>query len=105
MDQHNDNDDINDELSNMNITNCNKEKKRVDICLNCLKEVDGLLTCERCRTARYCGRACQLLHWSVHKTNCIDSNKDNSDSKLDTKAANHFKQGNRIYYTLMYYHY
>ena len=31
-----------------------------------------LLTCSRCRSARYCGRDCQRAHWkSLHKHECV----------------------------------
>jgi hypothetical protein len=30
----------------------------------------GLLKCTGCKQARYCGEACQLAHWKVHKADC-----------------------------------
>jgi hypothetical protein len=36
----------------------------------CLEETRKLKTCERCRTARYCGYACQKAHWKTHKRKC-----------------------------------
>ncbi|EFJ47575.1 hypothetical protein VOLCADRAFT_117810 [Volvox carteri f. nagariensis] len=30
----------------------------------------SLLWCSRCRTVRYCSRACQVGHWSQHKATC-----------------------------------
>ena len=71
-------------------------KKKLYTCLHCLKELEGLLACTRCRTARYCGRECQLKHWPVHKNKCVDSNSDDSNDKLEKKASNHFDQGNFI---------
>ena len=66
------------------------------ICLYCLNEVKGLLTCTKCRTARYCGKECQVKHWPVHKNICVDSNSEDSKEKLEKKANNHFMQGNLI---------
>jgi ankyrin repeat protein len=30
----------------------------------------GLMKCTGCRKARYCGEACQLVHWKAHKADC-----------------------------------
>ena len=70
------------------------DRSKSKICLYCLKDIDGLLTCTRCRTARYCGKTCQIKHWPVHKNICVDSNSENSNEKLEKKASNHFDQGN-----------
>ena len=84
---------LNKELSNMNINSRRGNRN----CLCCLKEVKGSSRCSKCRTALYCSRECQVKHWPVHKNNCIDSNDtENSDKKLELKAANHLKQGNCI---------
>ena len=45
------------------------------------------------RTARYCGKACQVQHWPVHKNICVDSNSEDSNDKLEKKAKNYFEQG------------
>ena len=93
MDQHNtnaDGDNLNEELSNMNINGGDSTRN----CLYCLKEVKGQSRCSQCRTALYCNRECQLKHWPVHKNICTDSNNaESSDEKLDMKAFNHFNQG------------
>jgi hypothetical protein len=78
----------------------NKDKKKHSSsrhCLHCLKEVEGSLRCSKCRTALYCGTACQEKHWPVHKNTCRDSNNEDSNEKLATKAKNHNLQGNCIY--------
>jgi len=67
-------------------------KKR--ICLQCLEEVESQLTCSKCKTAFYCGRSCQVKHWSVHKNNCIDSSSESTSEALELKARNFFHQGN-----------
>jgi hypothetical protein len=77
------------------VSSSNSKKKNT--CLCCLKEVDGLQGCSRCLTARYCGKACQVKHWPVHKNNCQDSNDtEDSNEKQDTKARNHSEQGKLI---------
>jgi len=93
----NDNDDnLNHELSSMNIDSSHRSTDRN--CLFCLQKVEGSSRCSKCRTALYCNRACQEKHWPVHKNICIDSNNaEDSDEKLAMKAENHFKQGNYIY--------
>ena len=57
-------------------------------CLKCLKTIEGILTCSRCRTAKYCSKQCQEKHWKVHKLQCTDSNKhsDNFKGLLDAGA-------------------
>jgi len=102
-DDDNDNDDVNKELSDMNIdSHC---KKR-GTCLYCLQVVKGSKRCDRCETALYCGRECQVKHWPVHKNCCEDSNDtENSDKKLQMKAENHYKQGNCMYIYVSNYHY
>jgi len=94
-----DGDGLSNELSSMNIGSSNSSnKKKKNTCLFCLKEVDGLLGCSRCLTARYCGKACQMKHWPVHKNSCQDSNDtEGSNQKLQMKAENHYKQGNCIH--------
>ena len=89
---------LSNELSSMSIDSSSSKKKKKNICLFCLKEVQGLQGCSRCGTARYCGRECQLKHWPVHKNTCQDSNDtEDSNEKLYMKAKNHSKQGNSIY--------
>ena len=87
-------DNLNEELSNMNIDSSRSSNRS---CLCCLKEVEGSSRCSQCRTALYCNRDCQLAHWPVHKNICQDSNKENSDQKIIAKAKNHCKQGNSVY--------
>jgi hypothetical protein len=40
------------------------------VCAQCRKEGGKLLFCSRCKTVRYCGAACQRLHYKSHKPNC-----------------------------------
>jgi len=88
-------DGISNELNDISIGSNKKKKKNT--CLCCLKEVDGLLGCSRCLTARYCDKKCQVKHWPVHKNSCQDSNDtEDSNEKLDMKAKNHSEQGNLI---------
>ena len=93
----NDDDDVNKDLSNMSI-NSRPGKN----CLCCLKDSTSL-RCSKCRTALYCGKACQIKHWPVHKNNCDYSNAEDNDTKLNIKAENHSKQGNFIYTNTMHY--
>ena len=96
MKRSNDDDDDNDNDDNLNEKLNDKDiKKRT--CLCCLKEVEGSMRCSKCRTALYCGRACQEKHWPVHKHNCNDSNSDNSIEKLEMKARNHSHQGKLLH--------
>ena len=76
-------------------------------CLCCLKAVEGSLRCSKCRTALYCGRACQLKHWPVHKNCCHDSNDtENSNEKLSTRILNKIDKGNcTVYIINKCYHY
>ena len=85
-----DDDNLSNELSNMNIHSRSSSRH----CLYCLKQVEGSLRCSKCRTALYCGRVCQEKHWPAHKNICQDSNTENNEEKLLTKAMNHLKQGN-----------
>ena len=100
-----DNDNLNNELSSMNIDSSHRSTDRN--CLYCLQKVEGCSRCSKCRTALYCNRACQEKHWPVHKNICIDSNNaEDSDEKLFMKAENHLKQGNCIHiYISKRYHY
>jgi hypothetical protein len=36
----------------------------------------GKLKCTGCKKARYCGEACQLAHWKVHKADCRQWNAE-----------------------------
>ena len=94
----NDDDNVNEERSNMSI-NSRPGKS----CLYCLEEVTTSLRCSKCRTALYCGKACQIKHWPVHKNNCVDSNAEDNYDKLNMKAENHGNQGNLIYINTMHY--
>jgi len=98
-DSSNSNDDnvnLSNELSSMNINISHRSTDRN--CLYCLQKVEGSSRCSKCRTALYCNRACQEKHWPVHKNICINSNNtEDSDEKLFMKAKNHHKQGNCIH--------
>jgi len=98
-------DDLNNELSSMNIDSSHRSSNRN--CLYCLQVVEGCSRCSKCRTALYCNRDCQEKHWPVHKNICIDSNNtEDSIEKLFMKAENHSKQGNCIHiYISKRYHY
>ena len=46
----------------------NLAKKWSRLCWNCFAEVENLKKCAKCRTARYCGKDCQVQDWKkVHK--------------------------------------
>lgn len=108
MNQHNSNmndadgscdDNLNNEVSSMNIGNNSKSRKN---CLRCLKEVEGSSRCSQCRTAIYCNRECQQQHWPVHKNICQDSNNaEDSIRKLEMKAINYYAQGICIYHMFL----
>ena len=36
----------------------------------CDRSRETFKACARCRTTRYCSRACQKAHWSIHKKYC-----------------------------------
>ena len=93
---NNDDDNLNNELSSMNIDSSHRSSNRN--CLYCLQKVEGCSRCSKCRTALYCNRACQEKHWPVHKNICIDSNNtEDSNEKIHLKAVNHLDQGKRKY--------
>ena len=92
-----DDDNLNNELSNMNIDSSSHRSSDRN-CLYCLQKVEGSSRCSKCRTALYCNRNCQEKHWPVHKNVCINSNNtEDSNEKLDMKAQNHLKQGDIIH--------
>ena len=39
-------------------------------CAYCFRSDLPLKTCQRCMTAKYCGKGCQKLHWGRHKYMC-----------------------------------
>ena len=39
-------------------------------CAFCFRRDTKLKSCQRCMTARYCGKECQKLHWARHKYIC-----------------------------------
>jgi len=39
-------------------------------CNACMKELDNVLTCSRCKNATYCSKECQIKHWKEHKPRC-----------------------------------
>ena len=39
-------------------------------CAYCFRNDVPLKTCQRCMTAKYCGKGCQKLHWLRHKYTC-----------------------------------
>ena len=46
-------------------------------CWNCRRDLTGedvLPRCSGCRAAVYCGRQCQTVHWTYHKTECQQLN-------------------------------
>ena len=52
----------------------------VDICAHCgetprRSESQSLHKCSRCKSAAYCNRDCQRLHWKEHKAVCQDAGK------------------------------
>ena len=47
-----------------------------NVCANCGASDDSspdgvkLKPCSVCKTAKYCGRGCQVKHWKAHKLDC-----------------------------------
>lgn len=39
-------------------------------CANCAKATGQLKSCGRCKAVKYCGRECQVSHFTVHKRAC-----------------------------------
>lgn len=64
--------------------------------------VHRMPTCGGCRTATYCGAACQRLHWKRHKQMCrvimannnMDDNDDNNDDNNDNDENNNNNENN-----------
>lgn len=46
------------------------KKRLMGACAACNKEKKGLLTCKKCKIARYCNSECQKIHWAAHKLVC-----------------------------------
>lgn len=55
--------------NNHGSTNLTSHKLR-RYCAFCLRKDDGLKSCKRCMSAKYCGKECQLKHWGRHKYIC-----------------------------------
>lgn len=47
-------------------------------CDFCFRRDTQLKSCQRCMTARYCGKKCQKLHWERHKYICQAAGKINA---------------------------
>ena len=66
------------------------------VCFVCLQP--SKLKCSRCDAIQYCGKECQKKDWKVHKLNCRDNNRVNSELNnneiLLIQAQNYLKQGN-----------
>ena len=41
----------------------NTNKIKIKVCITCLKEVQNMLKCSRCKTAVYCSASCQRADW------------------------------------------
>jgi hypothetical protein len=39
-------------------------------CWNCKSVHQGMKTCAKCQTAKYCSKECQKAHWKTHKQMC-----------------------------------
>ncbi|KAK8740103.1 hypothetical protein OTU49_003034 [Cherax quadricarinatus] len=39
-------------------------------CSTCGQELESLKRCSKCKSAQYCSRSCQKLHWPIHKKFC-----------------------------------
>ena len=55
--------------------NCRNQNqvKRTELnlsCAYCFRSDVSLKNCQRCMTAKYCGKGCQKLHWGRHKYMC-----------------------------------
>ncbi|CAG2102031.1 unnamed protein product [Medioppia subpectinata] len=46
------------------------DKYKGEYCDNCLKPMDQLKRCSKCRQMYYCGKNCQTIDWSFHKNEC-----------------------------------
>ncbi len=42
----------------------------IKVCSQCKIPLTAPLRCSRCKTASYCGAACQRAHWATHKPLC-----------------------------------
>ena len=47
---------------------CNLQRR--DTCSHCNAPCDALKNCAKCGVSSYCGKACQVGHWKVHKRAC-----------------------------------
>lgn len=96
---------------NIEFMNAAHTKITTKTCLNCLKTIEGTLTCSRCRTAKYCNKKCQSEHWPVHKLQCKDSNvevrRDADPTKVNKEAdlkKKMYKLQNFLDQVIYYYH-
>jgi hypothetical protein len=44
-------------------------------CNNCQEKKEKLMTCGKCKIAKYCCKECQVLDWDNHKESCFDRQK------------------------------
>ena len=69
-------------FNNQCFQNCKNQtqvQRRVSkpTCAYCFRGGAALKYCQRCRTARYCGKECQTLHWRRHKYICQAASQRN----------------------------
>jgi len=54
----------------------------------CLCGKLGVMICSRCRIIWYCSRICQINHWSIHKSECVDYFDDGQPRNDTVKVEN-----------------
>ena len=80
------------ESSKALIARLNRNVLKADLrtCAQCGPITDKELVmkvCSVCQAARYCGAACQLLHWKAHKPECKRIKAENDSIAADSDGA------------------
>jgi len=66
------------EINNSLFPKSERSPFQADACSNCGASSEGganISACSRCKTARYCGKACQAQQWKADKRTCKAAKK------------------------------
>jgi hypothetical protein len=73
--------------------NISQSQSKSAQCYQCLNKLsaDQIKRCGRCKTAIYCGQACQKEHWQLHKQGCTPKQQETTHvalQKMNLNASN-----------------